>query len=251
MPTRRTRRRLPRLLIGLTFTLSPVALAADDTAEFANGPATTQAALVVEIDTRQAPDLKEFGDRCVAACKKMFPVFCEDLASDGFVSPDKVTIIFDPNYKGVAATGGTKISCSPEYFRHHKDDVGALVHELVHVVQSYPKYDPVWLVEGIADYERFYRYEPAGKRPHPTARNANYQEGYQTAAAFLNWAQKKYDAALVKKLNTACRETRDTHEVFEKSTGRSLDALWNEFAATLPSNPANRRNTNSPTTKHS
>jgi len=37
-----------------------------------------------------------------------------------------------------------------------------IVHELVHVVQAYPenRANMGWLAEGIADYIRFWKYEP-------------------------------------------------------------------------------------------
>ena len=163
----------------------------------------------------------------------MYPTICSDLAAPGFLPPTKVLLEFDPSYEGVAATGGTHIHCALAYFRKNPKDVGAIVHELVHVVQQYPKYDPVWLVEGIADYERFYKFEPVERRPHPTAKHASYAEGYRTAAAFLDWTQRTYDPQLVSKLNTACRESRDTNAVFLQCTSKPLDELWVEYSKTL------------------
>ena len=47
-----------------------------------------------------------------------------------------------------------RYTCSFEWLRKHPDDIGLFTHELVHVVQAYPKSDPTWLTEGLADYAR-------------------------------------------------------------------------------------------------
>lgn len=69
----------------------------------------------------------------------------------------------------------------------HPDDQGAIVHEMVHVVQQYRgRGNPGWLVEGIADYFRWFVYEPPSKQPHPDLSRASYRDSYRTTAAFLN-----------------------------------------------------------------
>ena len=48
-----------------------------------------------------------------------------------------------------------------KYFKANPDDIGAMVHETVHCVQLYRgRGNPGWLVEGVADYVRFFKYEP-------------------------------------------------------------------------------------------
>jgi hypothetical protein len=95
-------------------------------------------------------------------------------------------------------------------------------------VQSYPKYDPVWLVEGVADYIRYHVMEP-DKAPKFDVRKARYTDGYGTTAAFLAWAEKTYDKDLITKLNAALRETKYKEELWKESTGKTLDELWKEF----------------------
>jgi len=58
----------------------------------------------------------------------------------------------------VAATAGDRITGSVQFFKAHPDDLGAMIHETVHVVQHYQRRrnNPSWLVEGVADYVRFF-----------------------------------------------------------------------------------------------
>ena len=76
---------------------------------------------------------------------------------------------------------------------------------MTHVVQAY---QPGWLTEGIADYIRWFKYEPENKRPHPNPDKAKYSDSYRTSAAFLNWATETFDKDLVVKINAACRQGR-------------------------------------------
>ena len=59
-----------------------------------------------------------------------------------------------------------------------------------------------WLVEGIADYIRFYHYEPQTKLTL-NPRRASYKDGYRTTAMFLAWVEKNQEKGIVRKLNEA------------------------------------------------
>jgi hypothetical protein len=90
------------------------------------------------IDTAEAPDLTKWANEELApVVKEWYPRIVKMLPSDGFESPRRFSIRFDPDYRGVAATGGTRVSCSPAWFRRQLqgEAKGAVVHELVHVVQ--------------------------------------------------------------------------------------------------------------------
>ena len=85
-----------------------------------------------------------------------------------------------------------------KYFKDHPDDIGAMVHETVHVVQRYrTRNNPGWLVEGIADYVRFYKYEPGKLRPLNPNR-AKYDGSYKVTAQFLAYLSDKYDKEIVR-----------------------------------------------------
>jgi hypothetical protein len=64
-------------------------------------------------------------------------------------------------------------------------------------------------------------------------RRADYKQGYQVAAAFLDWACRKHDKDLVKKLDSALRHNKYTPGIWTQRTHKSLDDLWAEFVADL------------------
>lgn len=128
-----------------------------------------------------------------------------------------------------AETSGDRIKGSARYFRAHPGDVGALVHEAVHVVQSYRGGDrPSWLVEGIADHVRFFQFEP-GKLGRVDPVKAHFDGGYRTSAAFLDYVARTFDPDAVRKLNQALRDRPYSDRIFPDLTGKTLpelDALW-------------------------
>jgi hypothetical protein len=174
------------------------------------------------------------------ACEKWYPIIAEMLASDGYVPSRSLTVTFKKDMEGVAGTVGTRVDCAGPWFERNLDGeaTGAVIHELAHVVQRYravrgggPR--PGWLVEGIADYVRWFRFEPASARPRPDPARARYTDGYRTAAALLNYATERYDPQLVKKLNAALREGRYRDSLWRELVGKDLDSLWQEYLDSL------------------
>jgi hypothetical protein len=106
----------------------------------------------------------------------------------------------------------------------------------MHVVQHYGKCAkaPVWLTEGIADYLRWFKYEPQSRGAEITARNisrAKFDASYRVTANFLNWTCEKYDGALVTKLNAAIREGNYEEGLWKKYTGHTVQELGDEWKA--------------------
>lgn len=196
----------------------------------------TRPAVTVTIDTSAAPEFAAYGEQVKTLAEAWYPKIVAALPSEGYAATDHITFVFDPKYEGVAATSNDRIVCSTKYFAAHKEDLGAFVHELVHVVQHFTHGDrPGWVVEGIADYIRFYQYEPESNRPHPNPEKATYHDSYRTTAHFLNWAQCEYDPTLVEKLNAACREARYSEDLWKQLTGKTLDELGEAWKASLRS----------------
>jgi hypothetical protein len=193
----------------------------------------TTAPVEIVIDTSRAPEMKDYGERVRGVAERWYPIIVRELPGAGFTPPRRVTIVFKP-MDGVAYTSGGTITCATKWFTEHPDDVGAVVHELVHVVQDYRKgHTPDWLVEGIADYIRWFEYEPAGARPHPNPDRAKYTDSYRTTAAFLDWAVRTYDADLVRQLNDACRRGAYRDELWKQYTGKTADELGQEWIESL------------------
>ncbi|MCF7975120.1 MAG: DUF1080 domain-containing protein, partial [Phycisphaerae bacterium] len=131
------------------------------------------------------------------------------------------------------------ISCAAAWFRQQLqgEAIGAVVHEMVHVVQQYGRArrtrdnvtrTPGWLVEGLTDYIRWYLYEPMSQGAEISQARlsrARYDASYRVTANFMDWVIRNYDKDLIKTLNAAAREGRYTEEIWKTSTGKSLDDL--------------------------
>jgi hypothetical protein len=191
--------------------------------------------VTIEFDTSDAPDLREWGEKAGKIAAEWYPKIDKLLASEGFSPPKSVEIRFRKDFRGLAATTGHTITIQPDWVRKHPDDFGMVVHELTHVVQQYPRrgQKPGWLVEGIADYIRLVKFEPKAPRPRLDPDKARYTDAYKTTAMFLEFAEKKHDAELVKKLNAALRDGVYSDSLWKQATGKSLDDLWSEFADSL------------------
>lgn len=183
--------------------------------------------------SEDAPELKEWAESTARACERAYPMICEELKSEGDSPARQITMTLKSTYKGVAMAGGTRITGSVDYFKGHKDDVGAMVHETTHVVQRYRgRGNPSWLVEGVADYIRFFKYEP-GKIGKIDPRRARYDASYRTTAAFLAYASERYDKDLVRKLNAAMRAGTYKEELFKEYTGKTVQELGEEWKRSL------------------
>jgi Peptidase of plants and bacteria len=187
-------------------------------------------AIRVQVDTSEVPDLEPWGAKAKTLVEKWHPIIADLLKSDGFTPPSEVKIVFKKDMKGVAFTSGNTITIAGDWIKKQPDDYGMVVHELTHVIQSYPrtKGKDGWLVEGIADYVRFFKYEPDTKLGAINPKSS-YHDGYRTAARFLAWIEKTHDKEIVSKLNLALRKSEYKDEVFKDVTGMNLDDLWNEF----------------------
>jgi hypothetical protein len=200
------------------------------------------------IDTTGSPKLTEWAEKELApVVQEWYPKISKLLLSDNFSPPDSFSITFSPAIRGVAATGGTQIRCGENWFLHNLqgEAKGAVVHELVHVVQQYKwtrrnesngPQTPGWLVEGIADYIRWFIYEPqshgADIRPQSLAA-VRFDDSYRVSANFLNWITEKYGDELVAKLNAALREGRYRNSMWTELTGKPVETLGAEWKANL------------------
>ena len=113
-------------------------------------------------DISQAPDLTVWARTAETQMEEFWPDTEALLYTDKFIPPNMVNVIYrtGPHVTGVAATGGGVMEVNSAWCRAHADDTGLTVHETAHVIQAYSSYNPVWLVEGIADYIRWVRFEP-------------------------------------------------------------------------------------------
>jgi hypothetical protein len=197
------------------------------------------------LDTTVAPDLTEWAtNQLRPVVEEWYPKLVALLPSEGWVARSNVTIRFRDNMgRTPASAGGGFINCNAGWFRRElkREARGSVVHEMVHVVQSYgrvPRDDPSatrmpgWLVEGIPDYIRWFIYEPQTKGAEITANNfarAKYDASYRVTGNFLNWVTQKYDTNVVQKLNAAARAGKFREDLWKEYTGKTVQELGEEW----------------------
>ncbi|HVJ66439.1 MAG TPA: basic secretory protein-like protein, partial [Caulifigura sp.] len=197
----------------------------------------------IGFDTSDAPDLKPWVDeKLKPVCATWYPKIVEMLPSDGYNAPEKFTITFHEDMEGVAHCTGTSIHCAARWYRTQldKEGLGSIVHEMVHVVQQYGRLgsgrrNPGWLVEGLADYIRWYLYEPASVRRPPNPKTAKYTDSYRTTGAFLAYVADQNGGDVIKKLNAEMRNGTYTAETWTAVAGSTVDDLWAAYVKTLES----------------
>jgi hypothetical protein len=181
------------------------------------------------------PAMTDWVMKAARICEREYDMICDELPSDGFKPRTEFTMDLTNDYRGVAATGGGSVTGSVNYFKQHKDDFGAMVHETVHVAQLYRRggnRNPGWLVEGVADYVRFFKYEP-GKIGRIQPDRWKYDGAYRQTAHFLNYVAEKYDKDIVKKLNAAMRTGEYKPELWQLYTKKKVEELGDEWKASL------------------
>lgn len=191
------------------------------------------------IDTSRTPDLAGWA---ATAERKMEAFWAETQAllySDNFITPNAIHVIYEvgPHVTPVAATGGGVMTVNGEYARKFPDDTGLVVHEAAHAIQSGGS--PGWLIEAVADYIRWIKYEPENFTYGIDLKKASPYEPYRNGAAFLGWLELHYDPKLVTKLNDATRFGMYRDNLFEKYCGKPLAELHKEFITAYKADKAN------------
>jgi hypothetical protein len=197
------------------------------------------------IDATAAPDLLEWADQKLRpVVQEWYPKLVVMLPSDGFEPATNVTLRFRNDMGGTpASAGGGRINMNSGWFRREleREARGSVVHEMVHVVQSYGRArrtnpdatrTPGWLVEGIPDYIRWFLYEPETKGAEITERNlarAKHDASYRITGNFLNWVVQNHDKEIVRKLNAAARAGKYSEQLWKDWTGRTLQELGEDW----------------------
>ena len=164
------------------------------------------------------------------------------LPSAGYSAPAQIHLAIK-RIDGVAYTSGTDIVASASWClsQKHGEAIGSLVHEMVHVVQQYRQgHAPGWLVEGLADYIRWFRYEPqshgadvAWARRQGKNFSPRYDGSYRVSANFLNWVSEKYDPDIVPVVNASLRDNKYADALWTQRTGKTVQALGAEWSRWL------------------
>lgn len=211
-----------------------------------SGPAdpTGGKPLTVTLDFSAAPEHKNWAIEAGEYAIRWHPQLATLLASEGFTPARDVTLVFK-HMDGVAFCSGNTITIAAKWIKDHPDDFGMVVHELTHVLQNYPsrRGNPGWLVEGIADYVRYYVVEPDSPRRRFNPERESYERGYQPAAGMLHWLEQTAGPGVITQLNRALRDGRYSPRLFREIAGGDPGAVWERYKASLA-----KRSTTKPTT---
>ena len=203
------------------------------TVQFADGSGS------FTVDVAEAPELADWAKQKLApVLADWYPKIVAMLPSDGYTAPTKFNLTIHP-MEGVAYTTGTDIYASSSWLSSQLDGeaVGSIVHEMVHVVQQYHYQDvPGWLTEGMADYIRWFKYEPQSHgadivwmRHRGKNFSPKYDASYRITANFLNWVAEKYDANIVMEVSAAMRSGNYNADLWKQKTGKTVEDLGAEW----------------------
>lgn len=194
--------------------------------------------VTIRFDTTEVPELRAWVRAALMpACHEWYPRITALLAGDGFIPPTGLSVSFRAGMDGVAYTSGTDIVCAGGWYKANLETeaVGSVIHELVHVVQQYRgrrgQRPPGWLVEGIADQIRWYRFEPVEKRRRIDWDRANYDQPYFPAATFLEYIVTTIDPEAITTINADCRAGRYSENYWQEKYGKTAEAIWADARA--------------------
>ncbi|MEZ6142050.1 MAG: basic secretory protein-like protein [Zavarzinella sp.] len=220
---------------------SSICLAQPKTVEVPSKALGKPVSLIIEgeISEKIAPTVGNF----VQVYYEAFPKLLKNFENPDRPAEHAVKLIFKRDMRVPAyCTGGT-ISISIEWIEKNPNDLGLLVHELTHVVQSYPRGAPGWLVEGIADYSRYKFSDEKNsgwKLPPLLGERNKYTDSYRVTARFLVWLDARHPG-VVEKIHFNLQKREYKQEDFKTLTGRDLEVLWEECVRDLAkSNPKSK-----------
>lgn len=179
----------------------------------------------------QVPEMQAWAEQVRVLMMTWYPYLAELMRSDGAV-PRRRIDLFVVDEQGIAWTSGGRITCTKGWFTKYPTDTGALLHEEAHILQSYPAGTPGWLVEGIADWVRWWNCEPLDHRPR-IGPGGSYRDAYQRTGQFLDWLERRRAPGIVMKLNADCRRGQYDAGLWARYTGLDVDGLWAEYQAEL------------------
>jgi len=190
------------------------------------------------VDSTQATEMTEYAKDILYLCENYASSIWNKLYKDTAV-PKAIKIFLKRGLKvpgqtvGVIGTteAGSFIELSAEYLAQRPQEKNVVIHEMVHVAQSYTNVSPLppsWVIEGMADYVTHtlgFSYDWT----HPTCQGGlHYTQGYWCGSAFFSFLEKTYDSALVFKLNMDIKANRYSDSLFDRYTGKNLEKLWQE-----------------------
>ncbi len=212
-----------QLLLAAGFVLGVMALApaADEPRPF----------IKINLDTSEVPELETWGKEAQDLIVEWYPRMVNLLGSENYQPPREMGLKFRNSKEGVAHTIKDQITVSSQWVKDHPEDVGLVIHEMVHVIQAYPpRSGPGWVTEGVADYLRYAVYEGRPLSWFPTSADPKgFTKGYNMTAGFFLWLENGPAPGIVAKLNAHMRQGTYKESLFEEAGGKPLLDLWQDY----------------------
>jgi hypothetical protein len=173
-------------------------------------------------------------DDVLHAYQIAFKTVCPQLVKRFAAQPDIANnvILTVSHVNAAAVTSGNHITLDDDFARQNlKQVVGALIHELTHVVQA-GENAPGWFIEGMADYVRSI-YGPADDdwSMPPVQPGDSYNDAYRIAARFLHWLDQHTVPTIVDQLSHAAQTGGSFSATFQHLTSDTVDDEWNKYIA--------------------
>ena len=133
----------------------------------------------------------------------------------------------------IAGASGNEVRFQTEWLLDHPQDYDVVVHEVMHIVQSYTT-APGWFTEGIADYVRDQygvNNAASGWSLQMPGAGSAYTDGYGTTGRFLLWLETRYAIEFVDMLDTALRDGSYVPDFWISYTGKTVEQLWQDYVA--------------------
>ena len=201
-----------------------------------SGPSSNGAAAVRRLDFKETPELEPLAERAETLANEVYPKIVAALSEGAPRPPKQFDLVFKRRLTNdnLGLGGSSGVWLNGGYFAQRPEMLeSVLVHELVHVAQSYVRSAPSHWTEGLADYVRIkLGYTNGTVCAGCSTIYPHYRSGYECTAAFLLFVDDRFGPEPIHRLDDALRKGRYTDEVFVQATGRKLEDLWREFRTT-------------------
>ena len=189
-----------------------------------------RSSFIVILNTEEVPSQANWGIAAKNLIEKWDRPVLDMLGVNLSTAIDTVFLTLRNVEEGIAWTDGNNIDVTSFWMNLHPEDLGFIVHELVHVHQDYPHFEPGWITEGIADYIRwgFYEDKPLDWFPVDTTLDG-YTRSYRITGGFFLWLKNIKSKGIVKILDKAMKSSEYSDSIFAEQTGLSLTQLWKEY----------------------
>jgi hypothetical protein len=191
--------------------------------------------LDVEMDYSAAPQLQAYAEEVKRRAFGWWGIINDALSFPGYRPATRIFMRFanDMPLGKAGLTHDVNINLNAPYIIEHPVEYNLVAHEMVHVYQHYQHPTPVWLVEGVADYVRYYVMFPQDRERLYDPSGADYNRGYTQGAALLDWVERTHGVGSVRLLNATLYHGGNGEKLLSKMTGLSLDQIWAKVIADL------------------